>query len=71
MDLSKWMPRRKVAAGGLAGALAVLVIAFLPRAGVVLTDDEKAAVQGALIALISSGAAAYLIPSEQREPDGE
>lgn len=64
MSLKKWLPRRKVAAAGLAGSIAILVITFLPRLGVELTEDEKSAVRGAIVAVLTTVGTAYLVPGE-------
>lgn len=59
------IPTRKVAAGGLAGALTTIVMAVLSRGwGVELTGDEAAA-----IVTLLSFATAYMVPEkpENRE----
>jgi hypothetical protein len=69
--LNKFKPRKKVLAGGLAGALAILAITFLPRLGVNLTEDEKSAVQGAIIAVLTTVGTAYLVPGEPLKEERE
>lgn len=60
----KYLPRRKVAFGTLFGSLAVLAIAFAPRMGIELNEDEKGALKSALATLAVTVGTAYMVPGE-------
>lgn len=58
------MPQKKVAAGGLAGALSVLLLWGLSALGVAVSAEA-----GAALATIVGFAVAYMVPGEEKSED--